>query len=144
MSIIFLFQATQYGQTVLFQTIQSCRRTVFVDTQLNVKEFLFRTIQFSISTQFTSIWTKGPHQVLPFWARVNLGAIAMKRFSGFSKAPASLEPHHQIVQNHTRTLVGGGVGFLHLCRSAVGVFYNSSRLGKVDEVEKNIEWVITQ
>ena len=29
---------------------------VFVYKQLNVKTFLFQTIQFSISTQFSSIW----------------------------------------------------------------------------------------
>ncbi len=42
----------------------------------------------------------GPDQVLPFRARVNLGVMAMKGCSAFSKAPASLEPHHQIVQCH--------------------------------------------
>ena len=39
----------------------------------------------------------GPNQVLPFRARVDQGAMAMKRWSAFPKAPASLEPHHQIV-----------------------------------------------
>ena len=39
----------------------------------------------------------GPYQVLPLWARVDLGALAMKGYSAFSKAPALLEPHHQIV-----------------------------------------------
>ena len=38
-----------------------------------------------------------PYQVLPFWARVDLGVMVMKGFSAFPKAPASLEPHHQIV-----------------------------------------------
>ena len=38
-----------------------------------------------------------PNQVLPFRARMDLGAMAMKRCSVFPKAPALLEPHHQIV-----------------------------------------------
>ena len=33
----------------------------------------------------------------PFWVRMDLGAIAMKRYSMFPKAPALLEPHRQIV-----------------------------------------------
>ena len=41
------------------------------------------------------------------WARVDLGEIAMKRYSAFPKAPALLEPHHQIVYFISRTLVGG-------------------------------------
>ena len=39
----------------------------------------------------------GPYQVLPLWAKVDLGAMAMKGYSAFPKAPASLEPRHQIV-----------------------------------------------
>ena len=35
--------------------------------------------------------------MLPFRARVDLGIMAMKGCSAFFKAPASLEPHHQIV-----------------------------------------------
>ena len=52
--------------------------------------------------------------------------MAMKGYSAFPKAPASLEPHHQIVRS--RTLVGG---VLPLCRSAVDVFYSPSRLGNL-------------
>ena len=47
-----------------------------------------------------------PDQVLPFLARVDLGAMAMNGCSAFPKAPASLEPHHQ----DTRC----GVGLTHL------------------------------
>ena len=39
----------------------------------------------------------GPYQVSPLRARVDLEAMAMKGFFAFLKAPASLEPHHQIV-----------------------------------------------
>ena len=42
----------------------------------------------------------GPYQVLPLWARVDLGAMVMKGYSAFPKAPALLEPHHQIVKCH--------------------------------------------
>ena len=39
----------------------------------------------------------GPYQVLPFRARVDLGAMAMKGCPALPKAPASLELHHQII-----------------------------------------------
>ena len=42
---------------------------------------------------FSSI---GPYQVLPLRVRVDLEAMAMKGKSAFPKAPALLEPHHQI------------------------------------------------
>ena len=38
---------------------------------------------------------------------MNRGAMVMKEYSAFPKAPASLEPQHQIVYCHIRTLVGG-------------------------------------
>ena len=46
------FQAIQFSQTVLIQTIQFSIGLVFVHTQINVKTVLFQTIQFSVSTQF--------------------------------------------------------------------------------------------
>ena len=86
-------------QTVLIQ----CRlgHQSFVYTQLNIK-VIFQSIQFSLSTEFkcqTVLFDPliGPHQVLPLRARVDLGAIAMKGYSAFSKAQALSEPHHQIV-----------------------------------------------
>ena len=42
----------------------------------------------------------GLYQVLPRRARLDLGAMAMKRYSAFPKAPASLESLHQIVYCH--------------------------------------------
>ena len=36
----------------------------------------------------------GPCQVLPFWARLDQGAMVMKGCSTFPKPPALLEPHH--------------------------------------------------
>ena len=53
---MFLFQAIQFSQAVLIQTIQFSISIVFVHTQLNVKTVLFQAIQFNISTQFSSIW----------------------------------------------------------------------------------------
>ena len=38
--------------------------------------------------------------MLPLWDRVDLGAMAIKGYSAFPKAPASLESHHQIVSYH--------------------------------------------
>ena len=49
----------------------------------------------------------GSYQVLPRRGRVDLGAMAMKGCSVYPKSPALLEPHHQIVYSHVRTLVGG-------------------------------------
>ena len=39
----------------------------------------------------------GTYQVLPFWARVDLGAMATNECSATPKDPAPLEPHHQTV-----------------------------------------------
>ena len=39
----------------------------------------------------------GPFQVLQFRARVDLGGIAMKRYSALTKTSALLEPYHHIV-----------------------------------------------
>ena len=78
MSETFLFQAIQFIQTILIQIIQ-----------------------FSISMQLVLFNPLiGPYQVLPFWAKVDLGAMAMKGCSAFTKAPASLEPQHQIISCH--------------------------------------------
>ena len=38
-----------------------------------------------------------PVRCYHYGARVDLGAMAMKGYSAFPKAPALLEPHHQIV-----------------------------------------------
>ena len=62
-------------------------------------------MQFSISHLFGHslnvkqfyLTYRQDYQVLPPWARVNLKAIGIKEYSAFPKAPALLEPHHQIV-----------------------------------------------
>ena len=43
--------------------------------------------------------------MLPLWARVDPGVMAMKEYSTFPKAPALLEPHHQVIVI-SRTLIG--------------------------------------
>ncbi len=55
MSKIFPFQAIQFSQTVLIQTVQFNISIVFVDTEIDVKTVLFQAIQFSISMQFSPI-----------------------------------------------------------------------------------------
>ena len=57
-------------------------------SQLNIKTFLFQTIQFNISTQFkcqTVLFDPfiGPDQVLPLRSREYLGAMAKKGYSAF-------------------------------------------------------------
>ena len=64
--------------------------------------------------------------------RVDLGAMAIKGYSVFSKAPTLLEPHHQIVCVISWTLIGGD---LLLRKEAIGVFYSPSRLGHMTLVE---------
>ena len=74
LSKTFLFQAIQFSQTVLIQTILFSIGVLFVHTKLNVKTLLsqaiqfsvntvsmtktvlFQNIQFSISMHFSSIW----------------------------------------------------------------------------------------
>ena len=100
LSKTFLFQANQFSQTVLIQTIQ-----------------------FSISMLLVLFNPQiGPYQVLPFRPRVNLGAIAMKGYSTFHKAPESdclvSYPGHSLER------------FLPLYRDAVSVYNSPSRLIK--------------
>ncbi len=47
--------------------------------------------------------------MVPLRARGNLGAMAMKGYSAFPKAPALLEPHHQIVLCHIQDSRWGGI-----------------------------------
>ena len=54
----------------------------------------------------------GLYQVLQLLARLDLGAMAMKRYSTFPKAPALLKPHHQIVLCHIKDTRWGGLTLL--------------------------------
>ena len=87
-------------QVLLCITYYSIKQS-FVYTQLNDQTVLFLIIQFNASHFFkyqTVLFDLliGPFQMLPLWLRVDLGAIAIKRYSIFLKAPG-LEPHHQII-----------------------------------------------
>ena len=108
----------------------------FVYTQLNVKTSLFQTIQFSIGKQFK--WQKQFYfkqfslasvQLSSIWlldrtlsgattlGRVDLGAMAIKEYSAFPKAPALLEPHYQCPILDTRW--DGGLTVMHRCSRSI-------------------------
>ena len=53
------------------------------------KQLYFKQFSLAYSVLFDTY--------LPLRARVDLGAIATKGYSTFLKAPALLEPYHQIV-----------------------------------------------
>ena len=68
----------------------------------------------------------GPYGVVPLRARVDMGAMAIKGYSAFPKAPVLLETHHQKCDiQYTRL----GKSY-PLCRGDISVFYSPSRLGK--------------
>ena len=48
------------------------------------------------------------NQMLSLRARVDLGTMAMKKYSAFPKAPALLESYHQIVSCHIQDTCCGG------------------------------------
>ena len=50
----------------------------------------------------------GPYQVLPLRARLDLVAMAIKGCSAFPKAPALLEPQHQIIVSYPGHSLGRG------------------------------------
>ena len=86
MSKTSLFQAIQFSQTVLIQTVQ-----------------------FSISMQLVLFDPLiGPYQVLPFQASVNLGAMAMKGCSAFPKPQHHWNLTIRLLSVISRTLVRGG------------------------------------
>ena len=157
MSKIFIFQAIQFSQTVLIQTIQFSISMVFVYTQLNVKTVLFQTIQlsiitvsmsktvlfqtiqFSISTQFSSIWpidrtisgatTSGQSGS---GSDGNEGVLCIPQSSSITGASPSdcLESYLE----HKNILEG----VLALCIEAVSVFYSPSWLGNVGGERKTM------
>ena len=57
-----------------------------------LKQFYFKVLSLILfDPQILS------YQMLPLLARVDQGVMAIKEYSAFPKAPALLEPHHQIV-----------------------------------------------
>ena len=82
-----------YKKTVAFQTIQFS-----VSIYSITKTVPFQTIQFSTSTVFSSIWPidrslSGATTL----GQSGPGSDGNEGYSIFPKAPALLEPHHQIV-----------------------------------------------
>ena len=85
----------------------SIKHQLFVYTQLNDQTFLFLTIQFGMSfvcTQFKCQTVQfnpytGPNQVVLPQVRADQRTMAMKGYSTFPKAPALLEPHHQMIRH---------------------------------------------
>ena len=104
-------------------TNNSIKHQSFVYIQLNHQTVLFLTIQFSINHLFalslnvnSILPIDRTHQVLPLLAREDLGAIVMKGYSAFPRAPVLKEPDHQIVLCHIQdTKWGGGLTPLQRC-----------------------------
>ena len=98
-----------------------------------IKQIQFQTIQFSISHLFAlSLNVKRSYltfQVLPLLAIVDLGAMAMKEYTIFPRAPLTGGLQSDCLVSYPGHLFVGGV--LSLCRDAVCVFYSSSWMGKV-------------
>ena len=94
---LILFHTVTGFQVLLCITNNSFKNQSFVYTQLNDQAVLFQTIQFSLSHLFAlSLIEKQFYKVLLLPGRVDLGVMATKRYFAFFKAPASLEPHHQV------------------------------------------------
>ena len=73
----------------------------------------------------------GPYQVLPFRARVDPGAMAIKGCSTFPKAPVSLNLTIRLFSIQSKPQLVLVVGGLHVFRGAVDVFYSPNRLGNI-------------
>ena len=101
-----------------------------------VSNYISLTIQLNISLLFTLLNKQtqtvlfdpliGPYQVLPLWTKIDLEVLAMNGYSIFPKAPALLEPHHQMVLCYIQDNCLGG---LTPQQNVVGVFYSPSKLG---------------
>ena len=111
LSKTFLFQTIQFIRTILIQLIQFSISRDFIYTVKCQNSSIYKTIQFSVSR--VSMTKTVPFQTIQFsintlWARVDLGVMAIKGYTTFPKAPALLEPDHQIDKCHIRTLISGG------------------------------------
>ena len=103
----FLFQAIQFKQTVLIQTIQFSLSTVSMS-----KTVLFQAVRLSISTQFSSIWP-----IDRTWVNGNERVLCIRQSSSIAETSTS----DCLVSYPRYSLEAGGV--LPLCRGAVSVFY---------------------
>ena len=136
-----LANSVQYKYRFCLHTVK-CQNSSILNNSVQCK-YSFIVKNSSISNNLVLFNPQiGPYQVLPF--RVDLRAMAMKGCSTFPNAPASLEPHHQIVQCPIQDTRWGGV--LTLCRGAVCVFYRPSRQGnhKPEGIHRHHEIIYTQ
>ena len=108
-------------------TNNSIKHQSLVYTLLNDQTVLFQAIQFSISDLFAlnlNVSSISPTDRTLLGAttlaRVNLGAMAMKEYIAFPKAPALLELHHEIVYCHIQDIRWGeGLTPQQRCRQLV-------------------------
>ena len=77
--------------------------------------------------------------MLPLWAKVDPGAMALKGYSAFPKAPAFLEPQHQIVSCHVQDTRSEGGDLISLQRSSR---YIQHTQGHAEYIKKNKERLI--
>ena len=119
----------KWFQVFLCITNNSIEHQSFIYTQLNVKIVLFRTIQLSMSMQFSSIWpidrnltgATSPGQSGP-GSDSNEEVLSILQISSISAA----SPSDCLVSYPGHSLEG----VLPLYRETVGVFYCLSRLGQ--------------
>ena len=131
----FLFQAIQFSQTVLIQTVQFSIIIIFVYTQLNIETVLFQVIQFSISMQFTSIWpidrtlsdVPTPGQS-GSGSDGNEGILYIPQISSITGTSPS-----DCLESYPGHMLEGGT--YSSAEKPFGVFYSPSRLGKRESRE---------
>ena len=71
---------------------------------------------------------------------MDVGAMAMKRYTAFPKAPEAREPHRQVFSCHMQDIHWG---VLLPSRGAVSVFNSPNQLGE-ESLGKYILYVLTQ
>ena len=97
-----------------------------------MRSLYVNTVQFSIDTHFkcknSKLFKLPLGSVRPIdrtlsgathWARVDLGTMAMKELSAFTKARAIVEPHHQIVLCHKQDTRWKGFTPLQRCSRCI-------------------------
>ena len=123
------FQVIQHQIKV--QTIQFIISIVFVFKQLNAKIVLFQTIQFSISTLFSSIWPID--RTLSGVATPGQSGPGSNSNERVIHIPQSSSITGALPSDFWVSYLGHSLGerVLPLCREAVSVFYCPSQLGKL-------------
>ena len=92
----------------------------------------FVCTQFKYHTVLFNPWI-GAYQVLPFWARVELGAMTMK---GYSHCPNL----YQILQCHIQdTHLGGGLASFQRCNQYIWLTWLLCNMSSCDIIVSEIE-----